>query len=221
MMYGMHLRTLISDFFISEIGKFLVLREFMIFFLFFSTRESLVCHMNRCIHRRPPGDEIYKDPIQRISIFEVDGYFQRVYCENICYLSKLFLDHKRFDRFTVHEFFFYVLCDWGENGEYHFRGYFSKDKIVTHRNLSCIMSLPCFQRRGIGSFLIDFSYELSRRSKQIGSPERPLSDLGKRTYLRYWLGKILEVLTKLNIKDQMSIQMLSELTYIKEEDLVM
>ncbi|KAF4751064.1 hypothetical protein FOZ62_007141, partial [Perkinsus olseni] len=49
----------------------------------------------------------------------------------------------------------------------------------------------------------------------------PLSDLGKRTYLRYWLSKILDVLKTLNVKDQISIQMLSELTYIKEDDIVM
>ena len=27
-------------------------------------------------------------------MFEVDGTYFRVYCENLCFLSKLFLDHK-------------------------------------------------------------------------------------------------------------------------------
>jgi hypothetical protein len=29
-----------------------------------------------------------------ISVFEVDGRKEKVYCENLCYISKLFLDHK-------------------------------------------------------------------------------------------------------------------------------
>ena len=40
----------------------------------------------------PPGDEIYRH--DHLSVFEVDGAVSRTYCQNLCLLAKLFLDHK-------------------------------------------------------------------------------------------------------------------------------
>uniref|UniRef100_A0A915BFR5 histone acetyltransferase n=1 Tax=Parascaris univalens TaxID=6257 RepID=A0A915BFR5_PARUN len=146
-------------------------------------------HLLKCVLRHPPGREIYRK--DNLSVFEVDGSLSLLYCQNICLLAKLFLDHKTL-YYDVEPFLFYVLTLNDDSG-CHFVGYFSKEKYSTQKyNLSCIMTLPCYQMQGYGRFLIDFSFLLSRREGMMGTPERPLSDLGRISYLNYWLSAILE-----------------------------
>lgn len=80
---------------------------------FFRYETEMNRHIVRCEIRHPPGNEIYRDG--KISMFEVDGSLNRVYCENLCYLSKLFLDHKSL-RHTVNLFLYYILTEYDDNG---------------------------------------------------------------------------------------------------------
>ncbi|KAM6306517.1 histone acetyltransferase KAT6B isoform 6-T6 [Aegotheles albertisi] len=85
-------------------------------------------------------------------------------------------------------------------------------------NVSCIMIMPQYQRQGFGRFLIDFSYLLSRREGQAGSPEKPLSDLGRLSYLAYWKSVILEYLNCHHEK-QISIKGMSRATGMCPHDI--
>lgn len=140
-------------------------------------------HKLKCKAKHPPGDEIYRDGA--ISVFEVDGRKNKIYCQNLCLLSKMFLDHKSLF-YDVEPFLFYVITETDNFGA-RFVGYFSKEKwSANHYNLSCIMTLPMRQRKGWGNMLIDFSYLLSKKEKRMGSPEKPLSALGAIGYRKYW-----------------------------------
>ncbi|KAG9315248.1 acyl-CoA N-acyltransferase [Chiua virens] len=140
-------------------------------------------HRMKCKARHPPGDEIHRDGA--VSIFEVDGRKNKIYCQNLCLLSKMFLDHKSLF-YDVEPFLFYVMTEIDDIGA-HFVGYFSKEKCSPKQyNVSCIMTLPVRQRQGWGNYLIDFSYLLSKKEQRVGSPEKPLSGLGALGYKNYW-----------------------------------
>ena len=127
---------------------------------FFKRKEQLQRHLKKCTVQHPPGEEIYRNG--KISFFEIDGKKHKMFCQNLCYLAKLFLDHKTL-YYDVDLFLFYVLCEWDERG-YHVVGYFSKEKCSEEGyNLACILTLPPYQRKGYGKLLIAFSYELSKK----------------------------------------------------------
>ncbi|ANQ08268.1 Histone acetyltransferase [Plasmodium coatneyi] len=179
---------------------------------FFKENEELLRHTEKCEIRHPPGNEIYR--CEKISIFEIDGSYFRIYCENLCFLSKLFLDHKTL-KHRVNLFLFYVITEFDKFG-YHITGYFSKEKY-SKNNVSCILTLPQHQKKGYGKFLINFSYFLSQKERRTGTPERPLSDLGVASYMAYWYETLLKVLVNY---EQLSIQELSEITSIETNDII-
>ncbi|KAL0365846.1 UNVERIFIED_CONTAM: Histone acetyltransferase of the MYST family 2 [Sesamum radiatum] len=203
---------------------------------FMKRKEQLQRHMRKCDLKHPPGDEIYRNGT--LSMFEfiaillflieyfmsifathdtVDGKKNKVYGQNLCYLAKLFLDHKTL-YYDVDLFLFYVLCECDDRG-CHMVGYFSKEKHSEESyNLACILTLPPYQRKGYGKFLIAFSYELSKKEGKVGTPERPLSDLGLLSYRGYWTRVLLDILKK--HKGNISIKELSDMTAIKAEDIL-
>mmetsp|Transcript_20242 Transcript_20242/g.56401 ORF Transcript_20242/g.56401 Transcript_20242/m.56401 type:complete len:436 (+) Transcript_20242:109-1416(+) len=199
---------------------------------YFRKKKTLIRHLAKLEVRHPPGDEIYRSPPPPphqpnfvggavtdppVSMFEVDGKKAKVYCQNLCLLSKLFLDHKTL-YYDVDPFLFYVLCERDSSG-YHLVGYFSKEKnCLEEYNLACILTLPAYQRKGYGKLLIAFAYELSRREGRVGTPERPLSDLGLVSFRSYWTRVLLDALR--NVKGDISIKEISDATMIRGQDIV-
>lgn len=183
-------------------------------------RKSELQRFQRTIQtadRHPPGNEIYRSA--NLSMFEVDGLEEKVYCQNLCYVAKLFLDHKTL-YFDVDPFLFYVLCEVDDRG-FHPVGYFSKEKYSdVGFNLACILSFPSQQRKGYGRFLIAFSYELTKKEEKVGSPEKPMSDLGQQAYKPYWASTIIDFLLHQSDESALSIMDISKMTSIMAEDIV-
>jgi histone acetyltransferase MYST1 len=52
-------------------------------------------------------------------------------------------------------------------------GFFSKEKMSwDNNNLACIMVFPPWQRKGLGKILMGVSYEISKRERKLGGPEK-------------------------------------------------
>jgi hypothetical protein len=72
-------------------------------------------HLVKCPLRHPPGAEIYRSHERGVTVaaFEVDGARETTYCEHLCLLAKLFLDHKTLE-FDCSPFLFYIVCEVDE-----------------------------------------------------------------------------------------------------------
>lgn len=182
---------------------------------FFASEKMIERHRQKCTLLHPPGNEIYRH--EEISFFEIDGRKQKTWCRNLCLLSKCFLDHKTL-YYDVDPFMYYVMASRDDTGV-HVIGYFSKEKESAESyNVACILTLPQYQRMGYGKLLIEFSYELSKKEGKLGSPEKPLSDLGLLSYRAYWAETIVELL--LSTREEISIEELANKTAIVHSDVM-
>lgn len=183
--------------------------------LYYPSSTQLERHRTKCTLLHPPGNEIYRH--DNISFFEIDGRRQRTWCRNLCLVSKCFLDHKTL-YYDVDPFMYYCMTVKDDYGQ-HLIGYFSKEKESPEGyNVACILTLPQHQRKGYGRLLIEFSYELSKRENKLGSPEKPLSDLGLLSYRAYWQEKIVELL--LDSEEEISIDEIAQRTAITHGDIL-
>jgi len=200
---------------------------------YFKRRESYLRHLTAVTRRGPPGLRIYGAPAPaqpdanaklglrqpaRLTLYEVDGSAAKVYCQCLCLLAKLFLDHKTL-YYDVDPFLFYVLCEEDENGAESLAGYFSKEKSSAEgNNIACILVLPQHQRKGYGKLLIDLAYHITMREGKVGSPEKPLSDLGQLSFRSYWTEVLLDALR--SHRGNLSIKDLAVRTAIHSDDII-
>ncbi|KAJ2917747.1 hypothetical protein MD484_g2637, partial [Candolleomyces efflorescens] len=169
---------------------------------FFPSHMMFSRHRQRCTMLHPPGNEIYRH--EDISFYEIDGKRQLT-CKTLYY--------------DVTPFMYYVMAKRDSSG-CHIIGYFSKEKeSAENYNVACILTLPQHQRHGYGKLLIEFSYELSKKELKLGSPEKPLSDLGLLGYRAYWAETIIDLLLTIP-EGESSIDEIAQKTSITHADVM-
>lgn len=136
----------------------------------------------------------------------------QLFCQNLSLFAKLFLDNKSvFFDVTGFNYFLLVYTPPTQppagstaaetmSPTPQITGFFSKEKMSwDNNNLACILVFPPWQRKGLGALLMGASYEISRREGILGGPEKPISDLGKKGYRRFWAGEIASWLLGLDL----------------------
>ncbi|OHE91263.1 MOZ/SAS family protein [Colletotrichum orchidophilum] len=144
------------------------------------------------------------------SVWEVDGEQDVLFCQNLSLFAKLFLDNKSVF-FDVRGFNYFLLVYTppppkptsnpqdptppqpppSPPPRPHIIGFFSKEKMSwDNNNLACILVFPPWQKKGLGALLMGVSYEISRREGVLGGPEKPISELGRKGYKRFWGGEV-------------------------------
>ena len=183
----------------------------------------------------PPHGEVIYETDEYI-IHKLDGEEHKLYCQNLSLFAKLFLETKSvfFDAST---FLYYTLILKPSQEELKapntsqinapnphgtVAGFFSKEKMSwDNNNLACILIFPPYQRRGLGQVLMSSSYVLGRREGRFGGPERPLSALGRKSYVRFWCGEVARCILSGGTKRTLGVKEISDETWILPEDVVL
>ncbi|KAJ5551151.1 Acyl-CoA N-acyltransferase [Penicillium sp. DV-2018c] len=157
-------------------------------------------HKYACKHRTtPPGTKVYDHG--GYAVWEVDGQNHQLFAQNLSLFAKLFLGHKTVF-FDVATFLYYILTftDPNDPESYYVLGFFSKEKLSWDaNNLACILIFPPYQHKQLGKLLMGVSYKLSGWDSNggcIGGPEKPLSELGQKSYVRFWAERIARFLLR-------------------------
>jgi hypothetical protein len=93
-----------------------------------------------------------------------------------------------------------------------------------NNNLACILIFPPWQRKGLGALLMGVSYAIAKREGIMGGPEKPISDLGKKGYKRYWGAEIARWLLGVRDTDRkkgkgmVGVERISKETWIAPDD---
>lgn len=189
----------------------------------------------------PLGKVIYAKDSH--SIYEVDGeehqassltcvinlsrlkYSMQLFAQNLSLFAKLFLDNKSVF-YDVVSFNYYLLVHTPPTTDAHpstprIVGFFSKEKMSwDNNNLACILVFPPWQRKGLGKILMAVSYELSKRENRVGGPEKPLSELGKKGYSRFWETRIARTILGMKSKTTPTIGEIAEACWVLPEDVI-
>ncbi|KAI4152051.1 MAG: hypothetical protein L6R39_001915 [Caloplaca ligustica] len=148
-----------------------------------------------------------------------------LFSQNLSLFAKFFLDNKSVF-FDVASFNYYLLVYNAPNGtlsdqQPQIIGFFSKEKMSwDNNNLACILVFPPWQRKGLGKILMGISYELSRLEGRIGGPEKPLSELGRIGYLKFWQARVANVILRAKNKTTMSAEEVAEACWMLAEDVI-
>lgn len=175
-------------------------------------------HIPNCPYKKKaPGRIKYKSP--QYTIRRVKGSKHQLFCQCLCLFTKLFLDNKSM-YFKVDHYEFYIIYETGSTKP---MAFFSKDLLsYAKNNLACILTFPPYQRRRLGTLLIDFSYKLSIHEGILSGPEQPLSPFGLCSYLKYWSSVICWQLLEgdLSDKGKLTLSDIADVTGMRINDII-
>ncbi|KAL8816432.1 MAG: hypothetical protein Q9223_004555 [Gallowayella weberi] len=181
---------------------------------------------NKLCHARsepPPGRLIYSK--EDYDIYEIDGEEHQLFSQNLSLFAKLFLDNKSVF-FDVASFNYYLLVHNSPDGpapnpQPQTIGFFSKEKMSwDNNNLACILVFPPWQRKGFGKILMGMSYELSRLEDRVGGPEKPLSELGRIGYLKFWQARVVSAILAVRNKTTLRVEEIADACCMLPEDVI-
>ncbi|KAL6948906.1 hypothetical protein ACO0QE_001385 [Hanseniaspora vineae] len=175
-------------------------------------------HMELCEYQdKLPGKIKYLSP--KHTIRRIKCHKHRVFAQCLSLFTKLLLDNKS-TFFNLDHYEYYLIYETGKNKP---MGFFSKDLYsIEKNNLGTILVFPPYQRRGLGTLLIEFSYKLSGFQNCVSGPEKPLSPFGTALYMKYWSRVLCKELLKLTAtQSTIQIQTIVEITKFRLEDIVL